>query len=234
LRFENWERLSIDGRRMLSVSALSSAASGAFFYILSVNVLGAPSLGVSALVSVVVLYLVLTTPRRLVESLALDQSKQAPLLAAAAAAAYEASRSRGKTLLALSAMRGCLHKVVLRASREVLLGRGVGEVIRDAGRSVLSPSAESVLLSIERLDPSSEEDEWDERGSKVQTARLADETKAPVFIACCLFTPVLLLLLAVLAHREDPWSLVSIVGMEVVVLDLALGFSAQERRMISG
>ena len=62
---------------------------------------------------------------------------------------------------------------------------------------------------------------------------LADESKLPVFVTVCFFTPILLLLLASFSSIWDPWSLAELLALQLVVLDIAFYLCSGERRQLT-
>jgi len=58
---------------------------------------------------------------------------------------------------------------------------------------------------------------------------LSRETKLPVFMTACFFTPIMLLLYAVFSHSYSGGSLAELIALEFIILDLTFYLSSGDR-----
>jgi len=210
-----------------------SISSGALVYLTTRDVLGEASGVLVVAVSAIACYLILSEPGREFETVSLWQAREAPLLAASAAVSLEATGSRAKTILLLRSEEEELAKVLEETKRMVLLGHAPSVVVSNNCSRIASEAASRALLSISTSDPGGIEDEGREVDSVYAASSLGEETKVPIFIAVCFFTPVMLILFAVMTHRTMPADLAELLALQFVILNLALAFSSLDRRRLS-
>jgi hypothetical protein len=214
---------------MITLGLLSSAGAGILFYVTTAGLLGSDSPAISVLLGGVVLYLILLWPKRMLDSAALSQSREAPSLAAACSANLEATHSRPRSILLLDSRDETVRASLVEAKRRLLLGFGVGESLSLVRKRVVSQSAGDVLDSLTFADPRTIEEGGEETQNLAQASRLSEESKLPLFMAVAFFTPILLTLFAVLTHQSGPSSFAELVVLQLVVLDIAFYVSSAER-----
>jgi hypothetical protein len=214
------------------VAVAVSAASAGALQAAAGGVLGEAGPELDLVVGAVVFYMVATLPRRLLGAAALSQSAEAASLAVVASATFEATRSRPRTMLMLKAADAGISRALEDAKREILLGWGVERVAERSAAALASYSAANVLKSTARMSLEPVEEGGEENRAMVGALQLAEESKLPLFMTVCFFTPIMLLLYAVFSHLGDPRSLAELVVVEFVVIDVAFYFSSTERRRL--
>ncbi|HXW37267.1 MAG TPA: hypothetical protein VEJ36_05135 [Nitrososphaerales archaeon] len=229
MRLASFDAYELDASRMVELSLGVAGACGVTIYLASGSVLGADGPLLSVILSAVVFYLVMTTPRRLLQMESLVQSRQAPLLASSCASNFEASHSRAKALLLLPHVGGRLEHILTEAKKQVLLGRSVPDSLEFVRTRATSRSVRTLLVSLARTDPRSLEEKGDESRGLFREFRLSEETKVPLFMAVSFFSPIMLTLLAVLARFADPREYAGLATLEVAVLDICFYYSLSER-----
>ncbi len=231
MRIRSWEHYEIDGSRFLIVGSAVLVTLAIGVWQLTSDLLGQNSVGLGLLVGAGTSYFLLSGPKRAFESTALRQAREAPLLAAAAALDLKATGSTGKTILLLEASEVELQATLNQAKRRVLLGFSFAESIRGTGAYLASKSAGLVLASVvEKKKEILEEGEEAEGIAAFSTS--ADETKVPLFIAVSFFTPIMLILLAVLGHYDSVRNVVELFILQFVLLDVVFAFSSTDRRRL--
>ncbi len=231
MRIRSWEHYEINEPRFLVVGSAALVALTIGVQQLTSDLLGQNSLGLGLLVGVGTSYFLLSGPKRAFESTALRQAREAPLLAAAAALDLKATGSTGKTLLLLEATEVELQNTLNEVKRRVLLGFSFEESIRGTSSYLASKSAGTVLASVvEKKKEILEEGE--EAEGIASFSSIADETKVPLFIAVSFFTPIMLILLAVLGHYDSVRNVVELLILQFVILDVVFAFSSTDRRRL--
>ena len=198
---------------------------------LTLDLLGPNSLALGLLVGTGASYFVLSAPKRAYESTSLRQAREAPLLAAAAALDLKATGSTGKTILLLEASEVVLRNALDDSKRRVLLGYPARASIREVDSRLASKSAGFVLSSVVENKKEILE-EGEEAEGLMSFSSMADETKVPVFITVSFFTPIMLILLAVLGHYDSIRGVVELLVLQFVLLDLFFAFCSTDRRRL--
>ncbi len=172
-------------------------------------------------------YLVTTTPRRVVEKAAFEQTLEAPSFAASSNIHLRSTSSRSKTLLMVSASEPRLRSFLAIVRRQILLGYDAAAAI-EAGRPqnhVFSESVRTVLNTIVGVGRARVEEGGEELDGILNSGGLDDETKLPLFIAVSFFLPIMLMLFAATTKGTGPVAMGALVVLEVVVLDITLAIS---------
>jgi hypothetical protein len=136
--------------------------------------------------------------------------------------------SRSRTIIALRSREPYLSKTILDLGRRVLLGSPVESAVASASGRLSSYSAAAALRTIAVLSPRTFDAGDEENRGLANSAELSRETKLPIFMTACFFTPIMLLLYSVFSRAYSPESLVELVAFEFIVLDLAFYLSASE------
>jgi hypothetical protein len=151
------------------------------------------------------------------------------MLSAACGSLAEVTGSRARVFFGVSSQERELKAALSRVRRELLLGRRVEDAVGEAAAALASYSASASLEAT--ADPSN--GGLRERGEEAQGILGADllsrETKFPVFMTACFFSPVLLLLLAVFLHLLEPLQLAELLALEVLFIDAAFFACSPER-----
>jgi hypothetical protein len=233
MKISSWDYYELSPSRLLTLGALISLAAGAAFFVLTSDVLGGTSLDVSVVVVVVVFYLTLSFPKRLVDSEGLSQSREAITLATASSASLEATHSRSRALLALDSSDKAISDLLSGVKRNILLGFSVAESINRIRGRIISDSTRRVLESVASVTPEMVDEGGEETQGITQSSQLSEESKVPLFMAVSFFTPIMLTLFAVLTHQSNPLDFAELIVVQLVVLDVALYFSSSERKKLS-
>ena len=231
MRIESWDHYRINGQKFVMLGSAAFIISATAVWQLTYDLLSQNSLLFGLLVGAGTSYFVLSAPKRSFEITALQQARETPLLAAAASLDMKATGSRGKTILLLEASEVHLQHALSDAKRGVLLGHPSRQAIREVSSHLPSKSASLVLSSVvEGVKEILEEGEEAESISSFSS--IADETMVPVFIAVSFFTPIMLILLAVLGHFGSIRDVVELLILQFVLIDLAFAFSSIDRRRL--
>ncbi len=190
--------------------------------------LGGATAPALAVVGALVFYIVVSAPRRLLDAQRVAQARESVLLSAAATACLSVTGSRPKTVLLLRSRDEGISHMTTEIGRRVLLGARVPDALAASSGRLASYSAAAslqatALLGRKRFDAGDEET----RGL-ASSSDLSRETKLPVFMTACFFTPIMLLLYSVFSHSYSSGSLVELVALEFIVLDLAFYLSSGE------
>jgi hypothetical protein len=224
-----WDRMGLDHRKVLAFCSVSAVAAGAAVRLPTVTVLQGDSLLLSLLVAAVAFYLAATLPRRLEGAAALAQAREAPALAVMGSAILEATHSTTRAILLLRSSDEIVSSTLLDVRRRVLLGHPAEVAVAQAGR-LASGSANEVLGSIAAPEHPRITEEGEEARGISDSSRMADESKLPLFTAVAFFAPIMLVLYAIMGHVTDPFGLAELVGLQVVLLDIAFYFSSSNTR----
>ncbi|QQG49151.1 MAG: hypothetical protein HY247_02230 [archaeon] len=205
---------------MIASAASASASIG--FWALSRLPLGETAYGAALAVGATVFYIVVTTPRRLLEVQALSQAREAVLLTASTASLLQATGSRSRTILTVHPRDQGVQSAVRHAGRDILLGRSPVESVRGPAAMLASYSAANALRSVAEHSLVGTPEGGEEVQGLENMGALSQETKFPILMAACFFTPILLLLFALFSGEWSPLIVSALVATEVVTLDLAL------------
>jgi hypothetical protein len=222
---------------MAAIAATVGLCAGVAAYAVASQLLGGVSPVISLAVAAGFTYLVLSTPRRILLASALAQAREAPVLAASATLHLQTTRSRSKTLLMIQAQDEELNDYLRAVRRRIILGIDAHAAVRgkDDDGGDAHPASESVQRILQSISEFS--------GGKITTgsvelegiqssSALGEETKVPVFIAVSFFTPLLLILFSALSKNTGLLALISILLLEVIILDLTYSISSAERELL--
>ena len=215
--------------KVVALGLVVSAAAGMATEAVVGDSLGQGRATVALLVGALTFYVVLSTPRRLLDSQRVAQARESPLLSASAAACLAVTGSRTRTLLLLRAREPSLSSALREAARRVLTGTGVGLALEGCARSVVSYSAAASLRGVASFTPKAIEQGDEETRGLAASSDLRRETKVPILTTICFFAPILLVLYAVFSHTYDAESLAELASLEFVIVDLAFYLSASDR-----
>ena len=221
MKFQSLELMRISPLRLGAVSLVAAGLTAAGFNAAVGSSLGGAGPELELVVSALTAYIVATTPKRYVSGASVSQARESMVLAAAASACMVVTRSRSRTMMILRARERYLDEALTEAKRRILLGRGVEEAARVAIPRLASSSAARVVGSVASLQPDGMNEGGEEASGIDSASELSLETKLPVFMAACFFSPIMLLLYSLFSHITDPVELAGLVGFEVIVLDIA-------------
>jgi hypothetical protein len=229
LKFASFAHLGISVPKIL----LFAGAVSAGFALLSGVVLGGvlgPGTGPALLiVAALVFYIILSAPRRILDSQRIAQARESVLLSASSVACLRVTGSRSRTAIMLRSGEPSLEAILDEVGRRVLLGFRLEDAAESSIGSLGSYSAAAALRSLEDPDPKPFDPEDEETRGLAVSSELNRETKLPIFMTACFFAPIMLLLYAVFSHSYSPGSLIELVALEFIMLDLAFYLSSGGR-----
>ncbi|MDG6985191.1 MAG: hypothetical protein JRM73_00395 [Nitrososphaerota archaeon] len=195
------------------------------------GVLGEGRPVVLALMSGAVFYLVVTTPRRAMERQRDLQSRESLLLSVSARACLAVTGSRARTLLMLRSKEEGTERAMRAAARLVLLGTRVEVALGEASNTLVSLSAAAAFRGLASLRPEGIEGGDEESKGLASARELSRETKVPMLMTVCFFSPILMVLYAVFSQSYSLESVSELAALELIVVDLAYFLtSSQEGR----
>ncbi len=206
----------------LLVAALSYFVFGA--------VLGQASLEFDAILSAAVFYVVYSAPRRALQARRVSQSRESVSLSVVASVTMGVTCSRAKTFMTLRAREQELSLTLKEIRRRILLGTSPELAVANSVSGLSSYSAAGVLTSAALTRPSTPTEGGEEALGLESSSQLSQETKLPIFMTACLFSPILLLVYSVLAHLTGAVPLAELVAFQFVALDLAFYACSTEAR----
>ncbi len=220
----------VDKRKLALLGAGSSLTVAALSYLVFGVILGRAILEFDAVLSAAVFYVVYSAPRRAFQARRISQSRESVSLSVVASVTMGVTCSRAKTFMTLRARERELDLTLKEIRRRILLGASPEIAVASSVAGLSSYSAAGVLRSTALTRPSSPTEGGEEARGLESSSQLSDETKLPVFMTACLFSPILLLVYSVLAHLNGAVPLVELVALQFVVLDLAFYACSTERR----
>lgn len=190
------------------------------------GVLGQAEPLVLLVISGLVFYLVVSTPRRMFDRQRVQEAREAVLLSASARACLEVTGSRPRTLMMVRPRVPSIARAVRESSRMVLLGTRVEDALWRASGGLASGSASVALRSLATLGPGGFGAGDEESRGLASSDDLSRETKLPMFMTACFFAPIMLLLYAVFSQTYSPSGILELVVFEFIVVDLAFYLSS--------
>lgn len=229
MKFASFEHFRISIWRVAGVGGAASAASALLAGLAVGGVLGGATTATLLVIALLVFYIVLSTPRRILDGQRVAQARESVLLSAAAKACLSVTGSRPRTLILLRPREAALARTVTEAGRVLLLGARVDVAVSQASPGLASYSAAAALRSVATLSSSAADAGDEETRGLANSSELGRETKLPIFMTACFFSPIMLLLFAVFSHSYDPGSLAELAAFEFILLDLAFYMTASDR-----
>lgn len=223
------QRFGVSPARIVALAAAMSTAVAFLTRVVTGGVLGHATDVVSLAVGGLVFYFVLSAPRRIADGQRLAEARETPLLSASAAACLAVTGSRSRTIVLLRPRDPALKAGLKEAGREVLLGTGVGRALESSAQSMVSYSAAAAFRGLAAFAPSGVEQGDEEARGLAMSSDLNRETKVPILMTVCFFTPIMLILYAVFSHAYGPADFAELASLEFIVLDLVFFLSAAER-----
>ncbi len=232
MRIASWEHYGLSYRRMLGISFGIGAGATIASYLLTSALLGEVSPLISGAVGVGFSYLAITAPKRGMQRSALAQAREAPVLAASTTVHLQTTGSRSKTLLTLRSQDDDMQRYLLSVRRQVMLGLDPRSAVQGQERRPASESVRRILQSLSESSSSRMTADSVELEGIQSASALGEETKVPVFVAVVFFTPIMLVLFSALSKNTGVFSLLSILFLQIIVLDLAYAISSSERQIL--
>jgi hypothetical protein len=229
LRFASLDHFGISFWKISLEGVAASGVMSSMAAVVTGDVLGEAKIPVLVVIAALVFYIVLSMPRRILDGQRVSQAREAVPLAAAATACLRVTGSRSRTMVLLRSRDPTLSRNIRDVGRLVLLGAGVDNAIRRASQSLSSYSVIAALRSVATLSSRTFDAGDEEARGLASSSELGRETKLPIFMTACFFTPIMLLLYAVFSHAYEPGSLIELLSLQFIVLDLAYYLSSSER-----
>jgi hypothetical protein len=229
MKFASLDRFGISVWKLAAFSLLGSVGAGLLTWVLIGGALGEARTATVLVVATLVLYILLSTPRRILDRQRVAQARESLAFSAAAMACLSVTGSRPKTLVLLRPRDATLASSTAEAGRRVLLGGRVEEAVADSTQSLVSYSAAAALLNVASMRPRDFDAGDEEARGLAGSSELSRETKIPVFMTVCFFSPIMLVLYAVFTRSYDPEILAELAALEFVALDFAFYLSANDR-----
>ena len=217
--FASMRRLEVDPFRLVALGAAVASLAGALVWLLIGGLLGAATLEVDIVCSVLVFYIVVSAPRRMMDARRVSQSKEAVFLATVSAASAQVVGSRNRVIIMLRSRDEEIARALASVRKALYLGFAADEATARASSKLASYSA-SYALQRAGLPTAGMNERGEETQGLETSGQMAAETKLPVFMTAAFFTPIMLLLFAVFSQVTDTPRLVELVALEVVILDL--------------
>lgn len=174
-------------------------------------------------------YLIITTPRRIIDRQRMSQAKDSVTLSAAIKATMGVVGSRCRTLALMRPRDESLAKATREAMRNVLLGHSIQDSVGSSAQLAVSYSAANILESVAFLGSDSFDVGDEEKRGLSVSSDLNLETKLPIFMTACFFAPIMLVLYSVFSGLSDPASLSALAAFEFVMIDIAFYLTAGDR-----
>jgi len=229
MRFASFEAFSISIWRIVALGLASSALVGTAVGLAMGDALGQAKTAILLVVAALLFYVVVSSPRRFLDQQRVAQARESLLLSASAQACLTVTGSRSKTLMLIRPKDQALGAAVKEASRRILLGTSVGTAVAACSRGIASYSAAAALQNVATTDAKEFAAGDEESRGLAAASELSMETKLPLFMTVCFFTPMMLVLYAVFSHTYQPERLVELGAFEFAIIDLGYYLSAAER-----
>lgn len=229
MRFASLDRMGISAAKAVALSSLVASGAALATGVVVRGPLGQAGVPMAALIGALMFYIVLSTPRRLLDGERVAQARESPVLAASAAACLTVTGSRPRTLMLLKSRDSVLASALKDARRRVLLGERIQRSLDVTSRGLASYSAAAALGALATFEPGAMDQGDEEVRGLESSSELRRETRVPALTTVCFFAPILLVLYAVLSHTYDPVSLGELTAFEFVVVDLAFYLSTTDR-----
>ena len=229
MKFASLDHFGLSAWRLACIGVAAASAAWLASEAALGGVLGEAKPAVLLLVSSLVFYLVVSIPRRLLDRARVQEARESVLLSASARACLQVTGSRPRTLMLVRPRVPSVARAVRESSRMVLLGVKVEDALTMASEGLASNSASVALRSLAVLGPEGLESGDDESRGLAYSSELSRETKLPMFMTACFFTPIMILLYAVFTQSYSPDSIAELVVLEFIIVDLAFYLSSADR-----
>ena len=229
MKFMSLDHFGISAWKLVLAGLSASAVAALLTWFLIGGALGEANEATALVVGILVLYVLLSTPRRMLDRARVAQARESLALSAAAMACLSVTGSRSKTLIMLRPRNPALAAATAEAGRRVLLGDRVDSAIAGPSRDLASYSAAQSLTNVATMGTGDIEFEDEETRGLSASSELMRETKLPIFMTVCFFSPIMLVLYAVFTHSYGSVILAELAAFEFVVIDFAFYLSSTDR-----
>ena len=228
MRFASLQHFGVSAWRLACVGVGFSSAMWLGGGAAMGGVLGEAGPVVLMVTSGAVFYLVVTTPRRAMGRERELESKESVLLSTSARACLAVTGSRPRTLVMLRSKEKGTERARNAAARLVLLGTRVEDALEEASASLVSYSAAAAFRGLAALRPEGLEGRDEESNGLASARELSRETRIPMLMTVCFFSPILMVLYAVFSQSYSPTSVSELAALELIVVDLAYFLTSAE------
>jgi len=229
MRFASYDHFGISVWKIAAAAAAASALAVCSMGVVVGDSLGQAKPAAMLVVGALVGYIVLSTPRRLLDAQRGAQARESVLLSAEANACLSVMGSRSRMLVLLRSRDASVARALTGVARLVLLGTRVDAAVDSCASSLASYSATASLRGMATLNAGSLDESDEEARGLASSSELSNETKLPMFMTACFFAPIMLLFYAAFSHSYDPGSLAELAAFEFIVIDVAFFLSSAER-----
>lgn len=225
MRIRSLEHYGIDGKKLALVALAVGIFSASTIGFLTGGIVGSGAVALELMMGIASFYIVLSLPKRMLNATAMAQSKEATSLAVMASTNFEATGSRSKALLFLRSGVPEVSRFLRSSRRKILLGYTVEEATAEAGRLLSSYSLTNVIRGSSAPMGAIEEGGEEVQG-RIQSSALEEETRLPIFVTVCFFSPIMLLLYAAFSHVSMPSEMAELVVLQAAILEVSHQLSA--------
>jgi hypothetical protein len=229
VRFASFEAFGISIWKIVAISLISSVVLSIGVSLAIGDALGQAKAAALLVIAILVFYIALSSPRRLFDQQRVAQSRESLLFSASAQACLTVTGSRSKTLMLIRPKENALGSAVKEAGRRILLGTGVGPAVAACSRGIASYSAAAALQSVATANGREFVGEDEESRGLAAATELSMETKLPLFMTVCFFTPIMIVLYAVFSHVYQPVGLIELGAFEFATIDIGYYLCAVEK-----
>lgn len=228
-RPRSWDYYGFDGKSVIAFTLIISFLIGIIIFYLSSSLVGNLSQLLAIISASATSYIIISAPSVALRSSRLIQSREAPSISSSLLLNFLATNSRRKALLLLRVEDIVLKSAIKEIKRRLLLGYEIREVLDNCMRRIASESAKEAIQSVISIDKDTVEEKGEEYEHIINELFSEGETKTPIFIAITFFTPIMLMLLAILQSMSSAWHMIAILFMQLLITNLAFSFMSREK-----
>ena len=229
MKFESFETFGLSIWRMLGLGVAAAALVGVGLGFALGDALGEAKAATLLVIALLVFYVTVSAPRRLLDQQRVAQARESLLLSASALACLKVTGSRSRTFMLIRPRERALSAAVKGTARKILLGTSVDAAFRESSGVIGSYSAAAALEGIAKAGPTDFVGSDEESRGLATSAELGMETKLPIFMTVCFFAPIMIILSAVFSRTYLPSQKVELGAFVFVVIDLAYYLTSAER-----
>ncbi len=220
MKLESLDHYGIDPLKLGALGTAGAIVAGIGFELAVGRVLGSTTPIVLMVLAGLVFYGIVSSPKRVLDHQRLSQSREAVVLAVSASACLPITRSSSRSLLILRSNELGLAETLRAVGRRILLGESTSSAIRAETGRLASYSAANTLKAIASTQKGHVKEGAEELAGLTGYSELSSETRLPIFMTVCFFSPIMLLLYSVFSKSTSPASLAELVLLQVILLDL--------------
>lgn len=209
---------------------LFSSLSFLFIFFITKAILPESSIFLSVIISLAIAYLLYTSPNRIIRYTKIKQSSESEIFDSYINSAAYIMSSKTRPILLTDWSKMSISPILRDIKRLILLGITVKKSFIQKQEYIFSESLKNSIKAytskgLERIA------NVDEFSREVLFMQENYETKSPIFVAVCFFSPVLLLILILFAHLYTPEKISFVLLLDVIIVDIGFFFSSAERKI---